>query len=254
MKINKIFLSGLVLAAVAAASCKSSGNLPAEVRKLEPSAAERDSASYLLGVAFGSYIKNFNLGGAQEIDFGRLEEGICDFLAAKLLPGDEGYDEEFDIAPSQSNEVFERYLAKRYDFVKARNHEAEAGFLKKMEQEGFTRTESGLLHIISNPGSETLVKELDTLGVNFTAYLPDGTVFAQSPAGEPSEITVKEGGLVTKGWVEGLCLVGEGGQVSLVLPAELAYGQTGRRGVEPNLPVRIDMEVVSVKPAPVKEH
>ena len=35
------------------------------------------------------------------------------------------------------------------------------------------------------------------------------------------------------GFREGLKLIGEGGKIKLVIPAELAYGPQGNRGIEP---------------------
>lgn len=249
---KKILIAAAALLALS--SCKSGVPASSDISELKPTQSERDSVSYLLGTAFGNYIKSYNIGSMQDLDIDRIKAGIEDFLSAKNLSATPGFDEEFEISPKEMNPVLERYLAKRYNFVKAKNLEQESGYLREMEKAGFKKTESGLLYSITVPGTEAKIKDLDTVVVNYTGYCPDGSVFAQAPAGLDSLATaVKEGGLVSKGWVEGLKLIGEGGQITLVIPSVLAYGDTGRRRVEPNLPVRVDIEVLSVKPYTEKE-
>lgn len=250
MKVIKIFV---LLAAIASlGACKGGDSLSREVAALRPDSAQRDSVSYLLGVVFGSYIKNYNIGEIDDIDFDRLREGVADCLSAKNLPESEEYSEEFSVPTGDMTSVFERYLANRYNFVKEKNREKEPDYLRKMEKEGFTRAESGLLYIITDPGLDTRIKDLDTVSVSYKGYCSDGRVFSMSGE-EPLTAVVKEEGLITKGWVEGLKMIGQGGQITLVIPSAMAYGEAGRLRVEPNQPVRVDLEVVSVTPCPVKE-
>ena len=51
---------------------------------------------------------------------------------------------------------------------------------------------------------------------------------------------------VIKGWSEGMKLVGEGGKVQLVIPGELAYGEYGNRGIEPNSTLVFDVTLNKV--------
>ena len=50
-------------------------------------------------------------------------------------------------------------------------------------------------------------------------------------------------------------LLNEGGSITIVVPAKLAYGEQGRQGIEPNSTLVFDMDVLSVKPyiEPAKE-
>lgn len=239
----------LIAAIASLGACKSGDSISKEVSALRPDSAQRDSISYLLGVVFGSYIKNYNIGEIDDIDFDRLREGVADCLSAKHLPESEEYSEEFGISPLDMTAVFERYLAKRYNFVKEKNREKEPEYLRKMEKEGFTRAKSGLLYIITNPGLDTRIKDLDTVSVSYKGFCSDGRVFSVSGE-EPLTAVVKPEGLITKGWVEGLKMIGQGGQITLVIPSAMAYGQAGRLHVEPNQPVRVDIEVISVSPCP----
>ena len=58
---------------------------------------------------------------------------------------------------------------------------------------------------------------------------------------------------VIKGWTEGLQLIGEGGKIQLVIPSELAYGENGTRGIEPNTPLTFEVTLAEVKPYVEKE-
>ena len=51
---------------------------------------------------------------------------------------------------------------------------------------------------------------------------------------------------VIRGWTEGLGLLGEGGKATLYIPAELAYGERGNRGIAPNSTLIFDVEVLKV--------
>ena len=54
---------------------------------------------------------------------------------------------------------------------------------------------------------------------------------------------------VIPGWTEGLQLVGEGGQIQLKIPGDLAYGPAGapRAGIGPNQELYFNVELVDIK-------
>jgi FKBP-type peptidyl-prolyl cis-trans isomerase len=51
---------------------------------------------------------------------------------------------------------------------------------------------------------------------------------------------------VIKGWTEGLGYLGEGGEATFYIPAELAYGPRGNRGIAPNSTLIFDVKVHKV--------
>ena len=60
---------------------------------------------------------------------------------------------------------------------------------------------------------------------------------------EPTQFVANR---VIKGWTEGLGLLGEGGKATFYIPANLAYGERGTRGIEPNSVLIFEVEVTKV--------
>ena len=76
-------------------------------------------------------------------------------------------------------------------------------------------------------GSGPVVTEGQALTVHYTGWLWDGTQFDSSwDRGATSSFTIATGALID-GWVQGLVGKTVGSQVLLVIPPELAYGDTG---------------------------
>ena len=88
----------------------------------------------------------------------------------------------------------------------------------------------------------------DTVEVRYKGTLIDGTVFDETAEGaDPARFTLNA---VVKGWTEGLQLIGEGGKIELYVPSELAYGENGRPGIEPNSVLVFDIDLLHLgKPA-----
>ena len=257
----------IAAALVAVAACGPKGGNSAEgadslgvkkvvVKKaseLLPSKAQRDSVSYLIGYVFGGYIKGYNFG--EDLNYGKIKAGIKDVLKAEGNPGSEEFEAQFEISPKELDRLFNDYLSKRFEYAKAKNYEDGVKFQEKALKKGYQKTESGLLYKISNLGEEPNIKLSDTVEVNYKGTFTDGKVFDQStPERGPIKFVVGPNSVI-KGWIEAIQLVGNGGSLSIVVPADLAYGEQGRQGIEPNKTLLFDMEVVSVKPyvAPVVE-
>ena len=77
-------------------------------------------------------------------------------------------------------------------------------------------------------GSGPVVVEGQSLTVHYTGWLWDGAQFDSSwDRGSSSSFTIATGALID-GWVQGLVGKTVGSQVLLVIPPELAYGDTGQ--------------------------
>lgn len=108
-------------------------------------------------------------------------------------------------------------------------------------------TPSGLTYIITKRGEGALVKAGDEVEVNYTGLFTNGVKFDSShDRGEP--ISFKVGtGRVIKGWDEALQKLRVGDHATLIIPAAIAYGASGRGPIPPDATLVFIIEVVGVK-------
>ncbi len=87
----------------------------------------------------------------------------------------------------------------------------------------------------------------DTLTVNYTGWLEDGTKFDSSyDRGVPFKFTLGEGGVI-EGWDQGLVGMQVGEKKTLTIPPELAYGKEGRPpSIPPNATLTFEVELVAI--------
>lgn len=131
--------------------------------------------------------------------------------------------------------------------AKANGSSADA-FVKKIKASDpeVKTSASGLSYKIENKGEEPLVGDNSQVVVNYVGKLTDGTVFDQSPEGQPA--TFSPAGVIP-GFAEGLKMLGKGDKATLYIPGDLAYGAQGvpQAGIGPNAMLIFEVEVVDVK-------
>ena len=110
------------------------------------------------------------------------------------------------------------------------------------------KTQSGLDYIEVEAGTGAQAVAGKVVSVHYTGKLQNGTVFDSSiPRGEPITFQLGKGSVI-KGWDEGIALMKVGGKAQLVIPPNLAYGESGAGGViPPNATLIFDVELVSIK-------
>ncbi len=92
---------------------------------------------------------------------------------------------------------------------------------------------SGLQYIDVKEGDGAAAKAGDTVDVHYTGWLVDGTKFDSSvDRGQPFRFPLGAGRVI-KGWDEGVAGMKIGGVRKLIVPADLAYGASGRPPVIP---------------------
>lgn len=114
-----------------------------------------------------------------------------------------------------------------------------------------TTTASGLKYIDLVVGSGDVAKSGQQATVNYTGWLSDngkkGEQFDSSIGRRPFTFSLG-GGMVIKGWDEGVAGMKVGGKRRLIIPANLGYGERGAGSrIPPNSELIFDVELLKVE-------
>lgn len=125
---------------------------------------------------------------------------------------------------------------------------SDSGGNTKVTTDAAQKTASGLGYTILTPGTGAEAKAGQTVRVNYTGWLTDGTKFDSSlDTGSPFEFELGAG-MVIKGWDEGVVGMKVGEKRKLVIPPALGYGARGAGGViPPNATLVFEVDLVSVR-------
>jgi FKBP-type peptidyl-prolyl cis-trans isomerase len=110
------------------------------------------------------------------------------------------------------------------------------------------KTPSGLYVIVEDLGTGKQPMPGNTVKVNYSGMLLNGTKFDSSldPGREPFEFKIGAGQVI-KGWDEGIPHFKEGGKGKLVVPSGLAYGERGAgEKIPPNAPLVFEIQLLEV--------
>ena len=126
------------------------------------------------------------------------------------------------------------------------NKERGAAFLaQNKETAGVVETASGLQYKITAAGDDVKPAAEDMVTVHYRGTTIDGTEFDSSFArGMPATFALQS---VIAGWTEGLQLIGQGGKVTLYIPADLAYGdRSPSTKIRPGSTLVFEVELIAV--------
>ncbi|MGG6231066.1 FKBP-type peptidyl-prolyl cis-trans isomerase [Tenacibaculum sp. SDUM215027] len=102
------------------------------------------------------------------------------------------------------------------------------------------KSETGLYYIIENEGRGSSPTYDSNVTVNYKGYFLSGEVF-----GEDDEVDFNLTKVIP-GFSEGIQYLKEGGNVSLIIPSKLAYGDTGSLTVPPGAVLIFEVTLLSI--------
>lgn len=210
--------------------------------------SDKGQASYAIGQQIGRNLKAQNI----EIDAKTLAASLTDAMAGKS----ELKEDEIQKAMMKLQEMAMKKQSEEADKNKSKSVE----FLEKNKTaEGVKVTASGLQYIVVSEGTGPMPTKTDTVKCHYKGTLTTGEQFDSSyDRGQPAEFPV---GGVIPGWTEALQMMKVGSKYKLFIPAELAYGASGRPGIPPNSALVFEVELLDIvkagaapaAPAPAKK-
>lgn len=102
-----------------------------------------------------------------------------------------------------------------------------------------------LTEILTEGSGDQLVVSGDSITVDYTGTLEDGTEFDSSVGKTPYTFTIGQG-TVIPGWDQGLLGMKVGEERKLTIPSDLAYGASGSGTIPPNATLIFTVKLISI--------
>ncbi|MGN8159563.1 FKBP-type peptidyl-prolyl cis-trans isomerase [Salinisphaera sp. RV14] len=203
-------------------------------------ANKKEKRSYALGMDIGNSLKDLPM----DVDLDQLTQGVRDVVSGGKTK----------LSQKQLHTVMQGVVS-----------DMEAAQKKQQKQKAVANLKAGQKFLAQNktkPGVKTLKDGLqykvikkgngpqpdanDSVTVDYTGKLIDGTVFDSSKKrGKPVTFPVNA---VIPGWTEALQLMHAGGEYKLFIPPDLAYGERGAGSkIGPNETLIFDVKLISVQ-------
>lgn len=204
--------------------------------------SENDKLSYTIGADLGANFKRQGVNINAEV----LAQGIKDVLSGKqpALTKEQ--------MTSALKNFQQKMMAKRLEQMKnasAKNmKEGEMFLTQNKAKQGVKTLPSGLQYKILTPGTGPQPTAKDSVTVDYTGTLINGTVFdSTAKAGKPVTFKVTE---VIPGWTEALQMMKQGATWQIFVPSKLAYGNRGVGGpIGPNQTLIFKIHLIAVNKA-----
>lgn len=209
-----------------------------------PLETDEQKAAYAVGFGTGELLRD----GLKEQ---KLE--LDQFFAA-LRTSAEGKDSEARLT-QQEREAAMALHEKRLAEIKKQDRNI--AFLKNMrEGEAYQSAnakssnvivlDSGLQYEQLQAGSGNITPGInDSVSIHFNVRRIDGTVIDSTvQSQEPRTILISQ---IIPGWREGMMMMREGGEARLVVPPELAYGESGAGFVGPGETLIFEIELLEIR-------
>jgi FKBP-type peptidyl-prolyl cis-trans isomerase len=200
---------------------------------------QKEKQSYALGMSIGRNLKN----NAIDFDDAVLIKGMLDVLSGgKTLLTEE---EARETITALQKDLQAKQQEKIKTLEEANKNEGEAFLAENKKKDGVKTLPSGLQYKVLTEGKGNSPKGSDTVLVHYRGTLIDGTEFDSSyKRNQPASFMVNG---VIKGWTEALQLMKEGSKWQLVVPANLAYGESGSPKIPPNAVLIFEVELIKIE-------
>jgi FKBP-type peptidyl-prolyl cis-trans isomerase FklB len=194
-----------------------------------------DSISYYTGIYTAWTVKDFNL---NTLNTKAFNAGVLESLK-KDKPAVSKADANINI----------KYFFERLQKMQNRKNllEGRAFLEKNKARQEIDVTPSGLQHEKIKAGNGVKPTQNDSLVIEFTGTLIDGTEFASTRTSGPEAFSLNQTDDM-KGWLEALKLMDIGSKYKFYVPAELGFGENPPpiKGLKTNTPLIFEVELVSV--------
>lgn len=205
---------------------------------------ESKQLSYIIGYQLASQmdlaqLKSINIELDKQVLFDAMQEQ-ADGKPSKITP-----EAEHQVMMALSQKIEAAHVAA----ASAAAAEGQKFLADNKAKEGINTLPSGLQIKTNKEGTGAAIAQGDLASVEYEGRLTNGTVFdsTQNNDGKAFEVPVVEG-TVIPGWIEALQNMKEGGEYTVYIPAELAYGaQSPTPKIPANSVLVFDMKVTKVQ-------
>jgi FKBP-type peptidyl-prolyl cis-trans isomerase FklB len=212
---------------------------------------DKSRLSYAIGMMFASRWKEQGV----DVDNNLVLRGLNDGQSggATLM----SQQEEHDIITKFEHALADKDQKMRTELLTKNKVAGEEFLAQNKNKPGVVTLPDGLQYKVITVGTGETPSPTDTVIVNYRGAFLNGTEFDSSyKRGQPAQFPV---GRVIRGWTEALTQMKAGSKWQLFIPSELAYGPSGYGGIEPNMTLVFEVELLSVQhpqippaPAPIQ--
>lgn len=194
----------------------------------------KERVSYALGLSIGGSLRKDSI----DVDPSVLLQGITDARSGNkpLMTEDQIRNTMVELQIQLQTQA----AAKK----QANKKEGDTFLAENKTKPGVVTLPSGLQYKIITEGTGPKPARTDSVTCNYRGTFINGTEFDSSyKRGEATTFPLTG---VIPGWTEGLQLMPVGSKWQLFVPSDLAYGEPGREGIEPNTTLIFEVELLAI--------
>src|ERR1044071_396971 len=202
---------------------------------------DREKASYAIGMAWGSVLKNSHM----DVDLDLIVKIMKSTLAGQSNK----------LSDLEAQQAIQTYQQAQIHALSEKNSKAGATFLAEQRRKAGVQAQTVMLQDGSTneflykvlvEGSGEVPQANDLVKINYTGKLPDGKEINGS-YGKAEGVQLPLMRVPLRGLAEALQRMKPGAKWELYLPAALAFGERGMLNVEPGSPIVIQVELLSAE-------